>query len=111
MYYFFKLKDDQTVFSSTLQYIASVTHWHEHSELIYVEEGKVMFYIEDEVNPVVLEAGAMLYIKSNVMHNPFPDVSVPYNVHRFSFLENSMYQPQKSRIGKGKCERKNSINV
>ena len=93
MYYFYKLNDNQTIYSSVTDYIAISPHWHEHSELFYVEEGSVLYYIEDDEKPVVLNAGEMLYIKPNILHTPAPEKDVTYKVHIFSFLEYDISNP------------------
>ena len=63
------------------------SHWHEHIEIQYVLEGCGTFYINHK--PVKVEAGEMLVINSNEMHNCICD-RLPYRVQTLIFTMESL---------------------
>lgn len=90
MYYTFELNDEKTICSFVTEQIGPYPHWHEHCEILIVEKGNLMCYIENEANPIYLETGAILFLKANVLHTPSPVGNASYRIHVISFLEYDM---------------------
>jgi len=91
MYLSFELKDGKSIRSFQSESIGPYPHWHEHCELVFVEKGNIMYYIEDEANPIYLETGALLWLKPNVMHTPTQVGSSAYQIHVISFMEYDVF--------------------
>lgn len=45
-------------------------NWHNHYEVVIVEYGTLKFFIENSSEPIVLDAGDMIFLKPNVLHAP-----------------------------------------
>ena len=92
MYYSFELNDEKTIRSFGTDQIGPYPHWHEHCEVMIVEKGTVMCYIENEANPIFLETGSILFLKANVLHTPSDVGNTAYRVHIISFHEYDMIE-------------------
>lgn len=90
MLYTFELSGEKTIRSFGTNQIGPYPHWHEHCELMIVEKGNLMCYIENEVNPIFLEPGAILFLKGNVLHTPSAVGNSAYRIHIISFHEYGM---------------------
>ena len=70
MYFSQELNSDIPVKCRGLELTLPNPHWHEHYEIIFVEEGKVCVFIENAENPLVLEKGDILLLEPNMFHSP-----------------------------------------
>ena len=66
MYYTFELNDEKTICSFVTEQIGPYPHWHEHCEILIVEKGNLMCYIENEANPKVHKHHTALEIMEQV---------------------------------------------
>ena len=91
MFYSYELADGKTMqcFSSDIK--GASPHWHESYELMFIEEGCIMYYLENEANPFYLEAGSIVLLKPNILHTPAPVSDTFYKIHEIAFIEYEVY--------------------